>query len=138
MHREIHDLEYACAVLMAKLDILLMTAIGSSRLNIHDGLAISTHAHSPTTRDAFVTIRPICWPEGSYVKAHFMWTGQRWELLQAGEIFAPHLPEFLPHLTFRATDTGLGILFEPQGESQKQCVEEGHDRLVQSLLPVHL
>lgn len=129
MKSQIRALEYAAAVLVGNLDILLTTELGLSLLGIHDGLVISTPDHLSESEDAFVTIRPVGWPKESHISARFFRTAHGWVLYEDGEIVAPHLSGPIERLRFKPSGHGIGIIFEPAGERQRQYLAQASKQL---------
>ena len=135
MKSEVRALEQAVCGLVAKLDVLLVGVFGLSILDANNGLHITTPDHlSEHREDAFVPIRPVGWPNSSYISARFLWHFRGWELHEGGEILADHLPAPIYGLSFKPSDCGLGISFSFTPQScQRQLLADGYTQLITSL-----
>lgn len=135
MKTEVRALEQAVCALVARLDILLTAEFGLRLLDANNGLRIHTPDHLSEVRDdAFVTIRPVGWPNGSSIQARFAWSGGSWQLYEGAQIWADHLPIPVYGLRFVPTNTGLGIrLDSPTSGYQHQFIAQAYGQLVESL-----
>ncbi|OGN03014.1 MAG: hypothetical protein A2655_02470 [Candidatus Yanofskybacteria bacterium RIFCSPHIGHO2_01_FULL_43_42] len=135
MKSEVRALEQAVCGLVAKLDILLTAELGLRLLDASNGLHISTPDHLSEHRDdAFVTIRPVGWPNGSYISARFFWGSGKWKLYESGRIYANHLSIPVHGLIFEPSDDGVGVRFLVASYGyQRDLLANSYTQLIASL-----
>ncbi len=133
MKAEIDSLAYAVSVLMYKLELLLTGHFGHRALNVGSRFSFSTPEHLPLGSDAFVTIIPDGWPEGSRIDARFYRNGSDWLLWEGGEFYAPHNPIFRARIHFKPTNDGLGVRLDAPADNDRELVIVAHEELIESL-----
>lgn len=132
MKAEISSLEYAVCALMCKLEMLLTDRYGHRTLNVGGGFAISTPKHLSVGQDAFVTIHPAGWPDGSDVHARFYRGSGEWELYEGGEIYAPHAA-LRARVHFKPTEDGLEVRLDPTADDDRGMAYTGYSQLIEAL-----
>ncbi len=133
MKVDIDSLEYAVCVLIYKLELLLTWHLGSRTLNVGSRFSFSTPEHLPLGSDAFVTIIPDGWPEGSRIDARFYRSGADWVLWERGEIWVPHNALFRARIHFKPTEDGLGVRLDPPAERDRERAIVALGQLITSL-----
>ena len=118
MKSEVKPLEQAVCALVAKLEMRyhwhMGTEGGFSILNADDGIHIETPDHPNVGGDVVtVTIRPVGWPEGSYIHGRFIKHSYGWKLLERGGINAPHLD--IRGVYFSPSDDEVGVSLDVPG-----------------------
>ena len=102
-------------------------------MNVGGGLAISTPEHLSVGQDAFVTIHPVGWPDGSDVHARFYrGSGAVRELYEGGEIHAPHTT-LRARVHFKPTGDGFGVRLDPTAADDCGNAYTGYSQLIEAL-----
>ena len=134
MNSEVKALEWAVSALVAKLDMLLTCEAGiTGLLDARHGLHIITPDHLKGVDDAFVTIHPIEWTDGSSIKARFYQTHSGWILYEGGIIENPNLLPGIDRLIFKPSEDPIGLRPEPTGEWQERIAMTGYAWLIATL-----
>lgn len=132
MKAEISSLEYAVCALVARLELLLIEPCGRHTLRFGDGFTMSTPDHLPLHSDAFVTIVPRSWPEGSRIDARFLRSIDGWHLFEGGEIWAPHIGLW-SRVRLVPTDRGYGFRLNPLHSLDQSRAWHGYEELISAL-----